>query len=230
MHIYLLSRKLTRNKNTLRRISIQVKKNERSENNIPQQNIVYRKITIIYMRDFISRERRKRMIINSYGLKNNRMIGEQPLDEKQNVNSDDNINIRNIFILAGFFSSLKRHRFCCFGNMTVFYFSLLCRRTHAHKIDAYSLLLFLSLLLLAGAIASFFLSFSLSLSFSYAFFFVSCLMSTLLKRETYTSNKLSLDINRTLDFIKYFLFLTCFFSLPFLSSNMRKTAKEQNRK
>lgn len=56
------------------------------------------------------------------------------------------------------------------------------------------------------------------------------------QRETYTSNKLSLDINRTLDFIKYFLFLTCcFFSLlllrlSFFSSHLRKTTKEQNRK
>jgi len=35
------------------------------------------------------------------------------------------------------------------------------------------------------------------------------------QQETYTSNKLSLDINRTLDFIKYFLFLTCFFFSSF---------------
>jgi len=45
------------------------------------------------------------------------------------------------------------------------------------------------------------------------------------QREKYTSNKLSLEINRTLDFIKYFLFFTCyvraFFFCSFLSLVMQ---------
>ena len=106
---------------------------------------------------------------------------------------------------------LERQRLCCFGNTTVFYFSLLCCR-HAHRestlVSPFSLSLVFFLLL------SFFLPSSLCaicsrcLSFS-SCFSVSCLTSTLVNaRNTHTSNAPSLDINKTLDFLKDSLPLT----------------------
>ncbi len=127
------------------------------------------------------------IVINRYGLKNNRIT----IWRKKNIyiyiyiNSDDNINKKNIFILAGFFSlsSLKRHRFCCFGNTTVFYFSLLCRRTHTHTRTRSMLTRFSSFFLYYSCRCYYLLlPFSLSLILL-CIFFVSCFMSTLLNER-----------------------------------------------
>jgi hypothetical protein len=141
------------------------------------------------------------------------------------INRDDSVNMKHIFILS--FYLLKQQRLCCFGNTTVFYFSLMCRRTHAQdrcllaSFSLYYLLLLLLLLVLLLAFSFRARSFSLSLIHF-------CILphEYATQRETYASNKLSLDINRTLDFMKYFLFLTCVFSSSsssFLPSHMRKT-------
>ena len=123
------------------------------------------------------------IIINSYGLKNNKIAIWRKKIVSIYINSDDNINKKNIFILAGFFFffSLKRHRFCCFGNTTVFHFSLLCRRTHTHtrsmltRFSSFFLYYFCQCYYLL-------LPFSLSLILL-CIFFVSCLMSTLLNER-----------------------------------------------
>lgn len=107
--------------------------------------------------------------------------------------------------------------------MTVCYFSLLfeCARAHTLKINA------LFVRRLSFSIPGWCYGLLLPFSFSSLVVVLLCIFFCILpheyatQRETYTSNKLSLGINRPLDFIKYFFLL--------FSSFKRKTIDEQNR-
>lgn len=160
---------------------------------------------------------------------------------RKNINIDDNVNRKIIVILTYFIFQYSNETISAVLIIPWYFIFSLLYYTHTHIQDRllarlssslpftsfflYYLLLLLLLLLVLLQLASSFCVRSLSLMHF-------CILphEYATQRETYTSNKLSLDINRTLDFTKYFLFLTCFLSFFPLIAYVVKDYKRTEQK